>query len=48
MDTGVVQTNVISIMGAEGFSGLGRQPEFDGEISSNQTYVMVDDFISMC
>lgn len=47
VDTGVVQTNVVSHTGADGFSRLARQPEFDGEIKSNNTYVMVDDFIAM-
>ena len=47
VDSGVVQANVVSHTGADGFSRLARQPEFDGEINPNNFYVMVDDFIGM-
>jgi hypothetical protein len=47
VDGGVVQINVVSHTGADGFSRLSRQAEFDGEIQSGSEYVMVDDFIGM-
>jgi hypothetical protein len=47
IDTGIVQINVVSHTGADGFSRLARQAEFDGKIGENVSYVMVDDFIGM-
>ena len=41
----VVQTNVVSHTGADGFCRLARQPIFDGEIVPGAEYVLVDDFV---
>jgi hypothetical protein len=43
VDGGVVQVNVVSHTGADGFSRLARQAEFDGTIQPGAEYVMVDD-----
>ena len=47
IDSGVVQVNVVSHTGADGFSRLARQAEFDGIIRQGAEYVMVDDFVGM-
>ncbi|MDO8414312.1 MAG: phosphoribosyltransferase, partial [Gallionellaceae bacterium] len=47
VDGGVVQVNVVSHTGADGFSRLARQAEFDGVVQSGAEYVMVDDFVGM-
>jgi len=47
VDSGVVQTNVVTHTGADGFSRLARQPAFDGEVAAGTDYVMVDDFVGM-
>lgn len=47
VDDGVVQVNVVSHTGADGFSRLARQAEFDGAIQPGAEYVMVDDFVGM-
>ena len=47
VDSGVVQVNVVSHTGADGFSRLARQAEFDGAIKQGAEYVMVDDFVGM-
>jgi hypothetical protein len=47
VDTGVVQTNIVSHTGADGFSRLARQAAFGGPITPGPDYVMVDDFIGM-
>jgi hypothetical protein len=41
----VVQTNVVSHTGADGFGRLARQPIFDGEVVPGAEYVLVDDFV---
>jgi hypothetical protein len=41
----VVQTNVVSHTGADGFGRLARQPIFDGEVVPATEYVLVDDFV---
>lgn len=46
-ETGVVQTNVVSHTGANGFWRLARQAEFDGPVQPGRSYVMVDDFVGM-
>ena len=46
-ETGVVQTNVVSHTGANGFWRLARQAEFDGPVQPGRTYVLVDDFVGM-
>ena len=47
VDSGVVQTNVVTHTGADGFSRLARQPAFDGAVVAGTDYVMVDDFVGM-
>jgi hypothetical protein len=47
VDAGVVQVNVVAHTGADGFSRLARQAEFDGPIQAGAEYVMVDDFVGM-
>ncbi len=44
-DSGIVQTNIVSHTGADGFSRLSRQAAFDGAVLPNEDYVMADDFI---
>ena len=44
-DTTIVQTNVVSHTGADGYSRLVRQAAFAGEIAEGHEYLMVDDFI---
>jgi len=45
VETSVVQTNVVGHTGADGFSRLARQAEFDGVVSPGASYVLVDDFV---
>ena len=45
VETSIVQTNVVGHTGADGFSRLARQAEFDGIVSKDTSYVLVDDFI---
>jgi hypothetical protein len=47
VDSGVVQTNVVTHTGANGFVRLARQPAFDGAVTAGADYVMVDDFVGM-
>ena len=47
MDTGVVQVNVVSHTGANGFWRLARQAEFEGMVTPGCDYVLVDDFVGM-
>ena len=47
VDTGVVQVNVVSHTGANGFWRLARQAEFEGPVTSGCEYVLVDDFVGM-
>lgn len=47
VDNGIVQINVVAHTGADGFSRLARQAEFDGAIQVGAEYVMVDDFVGM-
>ena len=47
VDTGIVQTNVVSHTGANGFWRLARQAEFDGAVQAGCDYVLVDDFVGM-
>ncbi|MBL8314756.1 MAG: phosphoribosyltransferase [Rubrivivax sp.] len=44
-DATLVQTNVVSHTGADGFSRLARQALFDGDVVPGAAYWMVDDFI---
>lgn len=45
VDSGIVQTNIVAHTGADGFSRLARQAEFDGAVITGQAYLLVDDFI---
>ena len=47
VDTGIVQTNVVSHTGANGFWRLARQAEFDGTVEAGCDYVLVNDFVGM-
>ena len=47
VDTGVVQVNVVSHTGANGFWRLARQAEFEGMVTPGCDYVLVDDFVGM-
>ena len=47
VDSGVVQINVVAHTGADGFTRLARQAEFDGPIQAGYEYVLVDDFVGM-
>ena len=46
-DAGVVQINVVGHTGADGFSRLARQAEFEGAVQQGCEYVLVDDFVGM-
>ena len=41
----IVQTNVVSHTGADGYGRLARQARFEGKVVKGCEYVMVDDFI---
>ena len=41
----IVQSNVVSHTGADGYGRLARQAHFEGDINKGCEYVMVDDFI---
>ena len=41
----IVQTNIVSHTGADGYGRLARQARFEGEVVKGREYVMVDDFI---
>ena len=41
----IVQSNVVSHTGADGYGRLARQARFEGGVDSGREYVMVDDFI---
>ena len=43
--TTIVQTNIVSHTGADGYGRLARQARFEGGIEKGCEYVMVDDFI---
>ena len=44
-DRTVVQTNIVSHTGADGYGRLARQAAFEGTIEKEREYVMVDDFV---
>ena len=46
-DKGIVQVNVVSHTGANGFWRLARQARFDGPVQAGRNYVLVDDFVGM-
>ena len=41
----IVQTNIVGHTGADGFSRLARQAQFDGPVSQGELYILVDDFV---
>jgi hypothetical protein len=45
VESSIVQTNVVGHTGANGFTRLARQAEFDGVVTRNACYVLVDDFV---
>lgn len=45
VDSGIIQTNVVSHTGADGFSRMARQAEFSGTVEVSRNYLMVDDFV---
>lgn len=44
-DSRIVQINIVAHTGADGFSRLARQARFDGDVTPNQCYLLVDDFV---
>ena len=44
-EAAVVQTNVVSHTGADGYGRLARQARFEGDVDEGAEYVMVDDFV---
>ena len=44
-DMTVVQTNIVSHTGADGYGRLARQAAFEGTVEKEREYVMVDDFV---
>jgi hypothetical protein len=45
VDSTIVQTNIVSHTGADGFSRLARQACFAGAVECGKAYFLVDDFI---
>ena len=45
LSTAVVQSNVVSHTGADGYGRLARQARFEGDVAAGREYLMVDDFI---
>ena len=41
----VVQVNIVSHTGADGYGRLARQPRFEGDVDKGREHVMVDDFV---
>ena len=44
-DSNVVQSNIVSHTGADGYSRLARQAAFEGKVECVREYLMVDDFV---
>ena len=44
-NTNVIQTNIVSHTGADGYGRLARQAAFDAEVQTGHEYIIVDDFI---
>ncbi len=44
-DNGIVQINIVAHTGADGFSRLARQAEFDGDVLVGSAYLLTDDFV---
>jgi hypothetical protein len=47
VERGILQVNVVSHTGADGWSRLARQAAFEGPVALNCDYVLVDDFVGM-
>ena len=47
VDSAIVQTNLVTHTGSDGFGRLARQPFFEGKITHGREYVLVDDFVGM-
>lgn len=45
VDASIVQVNVVGHTGANGFTRLARQAMFDGDVTAEADYLLVDDFI---
>lgn len=45
VDGRIVQTNVVSHTGSDGYGRMSRQALFDGDVTQGTEYVLVDDFI---
>ena len=45
IDSSIVQSNIVSHTGSDGFSRLARQARFAGSVESGKSYFLVDDFI---
>lgn len=45
VEAGIVQTNVVSHTGADGWGRLARQAAFDGPVEPGREYVLIDDFV---
>ena len=41
----VVQVNIVSHTGADGYGRLARRPRFEGDVDKGREHVMVDDFV---
>ena len=44
-DTTIVQKNIVGHTGADGYGRMARQAAFDGGVTPDRTFIMVDDFI---
>ena len=44
-DKSIVQINIVSHTGADGFSRLARQAKFDGDTLAGKPYLLIDDFV---
>ena len=44
---GIVQTNVVSHTGSNGYGRLSRPANFDGTIEPGRNYVIIDDFVAL-
>lgn len=47
VDAAIVQSNIVGHTGADGFTRLARQAQFDGPVQPGTDYVLVDDFVGM-
>ncbi len=47
VDDGILQVNVVTHTGADGWSRMARPAAFDGAVETGRSYVLVDDFLGM-